>query len=315
MIDSVELYKTALQWQNLNLRYNDIYKDQVKNSYLQTVTAIFYELVTQKNSPLLSEMCAANDIDFAAKNFKLEKINARLEKNSVDMYCIVFGLNEIFSKNLDACANFYETVKKIIFTGKNLGPESFTQIIILLKNIDKLLKKFSPQPPNEEKILLQELNSIAKNRTADDEKIIAEIIKVQAAAQNSLKAISEIRDGLDFRTLQEPITQLIFLYHKLDDNLKRHPQTDAQKGYSALIKRCQKFLDYITQSLEMLGVELISASGGAFNPDLHKILDDEKISTNSTVTKIKKIGFIYKGKILEKATVEVGGGETDENRN
>lgn len=303
MIDSLSFYGAALQWQNMNLRYNDCYQETVKNFYLQIVTTVFYELTARKNSPLLSEMCAANKINFDAKNFQLEKINvSRLAvETSFDMYCILRGVNISFSENLDACSNFYESVKTYIFEGNALNPEVFPQLINLLKSIDNQLKNFSSSEEN----LLQDLNSIAKNRIGDDEKIISEIIKVQASMQNSLKQISEIRDGLDFRTLQEPIYQLLNLYNKIDDNLKLHPQNDMNKGYERLLKRCQSYLKYIAQSLEMLGVELINATGETFNPDKHKILDDEKFSADSVVTKVNKIGFIYKGKILEKAVVEV----------
>ena len=295
MIDSVEFYNAAFCLPQKNL------------SYLQIVTAIFYELTTKKNSPLISEMCATNGIDFDAQNFQVEKISvSRLPYavNSFDMYIILVGLNEAFSKNLDACAMVYESFKNYVFAGNPLNPKFFPQLINLLENIDEHLKKSSPQISNDEN-LLQELNCIAKDRTEDDEKIIAEIIKVQADVQNSLKAISEIRDGLDFRTLQEPIKQLIYLYNKLDDNLKLHPQSDAAKGYERLLKRCQSFLKYIAQSLKMLGVELINETGGTFDPDKNKVIDDENFSLDSTVTKVNKIGFIYKGKVIEKSLVEV----------
>ena len=292
MIDSADIYNAALSSPQKNL------------SYLQIVTTVFYELTTQKNSPLLSEMCVFNKINFDAKNFRLEKIDARrlyYVENSFDMYCILSGLNEAFSKNLDACAKVYDSMKNYVFAGAPLNPNFFPKLINLLQNIDE---KLSPKIPREEN-LLQDLNSIAKNRIGADEKIIAEIIKVQASMQNSLKQISEIRDGLDYRTLQEPIYQLINLYNKIDDNLKLHPQNDINKGYERLLKRCQSFLKYIAQSLEMLGVELINTAGETFNPDKHKVFDDEKSSPDSVVAKVNKIGFIYKGKVLEKAVVEL----------
>ena len=262
-------------------------------------------------------MCSMNSINFDAQNFQLEKLSvSRLSyaENSFDMYCIVAGLNEAFSKNLDACANVYESMQNYMFVGASLPNESLPHFMNLLQILDKHLEKFSVQEKrlavqavNEEKILLQKLDFIARTRRNDDEKIIAEIVDVQAAVQNSLKQISEIRDGIDFRTLQEPINQLINLYNKIDDNLKRHPQEDAAKGYGALIRRCQSFLKYIVQSLEMLGVELINETGGTLDPDLHKVVDAENFSLDSTVTKIIKIGFIYKGKVLEKAVVVVKG--------
>ena len=315
MFDSVDFYNAAFKWQQVNLSNNNNYSEYVKTAYLQIITTVFYELTTKRKSPLLSEMCAVNGINFSGQNFQVEKINVcRLScvKNSFDMYCIFQGLNIAFSENLDACSIFFEKCKPNIFSCCTIDKNSFKKLIDCLTMIDMQLKKFLPQAPNEEKILLQELNFIAKNRISDDEKIIAEIIKIQAAMQNevltiqnSLKQISEIRDGLDFRTLREPIYQLIQLYEKFDSNLKRHPMEDTEKGYRELIRRCNSFLRYIVQSLEMLGVELINTTGGIFDPDKHKVVDDENFSLDSTVTKINKIGFIYKGKILEKAEVEV----------
>ena len=132
--------------------------------------------------------------------------------------------------------------------------------------------------------------------------------------QNSLKQIADIRDDLDFRTMKEPINQLIQLYEKLNDTLKRHPQ---ENGYDKLIKRCNSFLKYLIQSLEMLGVEIINNTGEIFNPDKNKTSNDENFSPNSIVTKINKAGFIYKGQIIAKAEVEIAanGGGSDENRN
>lgn len=306
MIDSVGFYNAAF------------HSPHKKFNYLQIVSTVFYELLTQKNSPLLSEMCSMNGITFAAQNFQLEKLSvSRLSyaNNSFDMYCIVSGLNEAFSKNLDACAKVYESMQNYMFVGASLPVESFQHFMTLLQNLDKHLEKFSAQEKkflsqavNEEKILLQKLDFIARTRKGDDEKIIAEIIDLQATLQNSLQQILEIRDDIDFRTLKEPVNQLIFLYNKIDDNLKRHPQEDAAKGYAALIKRCQSFLKYIIQSLEMLGVEIIDETGKTFDPDLNKVIDNENISLDSVVTKVHKIGFIYKGKVLEKSLVEVAGG-------
>lgn len=117
--------------------------------------------------------------------------------------------------------------------------------------------------------------------------------------------------------MKEPIYQLIQLYKKLDDNLKLHPQEDASKGYAALIKRCQSFLNYIAQSLKMLGVEIINNAGEKFDPDKNQVADDLKISFDSTVTQINKIGFIYRGQVLENEEVEVAesGGKLNENWN
>ena len=164
---------------------------------------------------------------------------------------------------------------------------------------------------------MKTLDDIAQNRKADDEKIVDEIKKVQQtmqdelnAVQQSLKKISEIREEIDYRSLKEPIYQLIELYRKIDDNVKRHPMEDTAKGYSSLMKRCESFLKYVNQSLKMLGVELINETDITFNPDKNKLADDEQAPLDSTVTKIIKVGFIYKGQVLEKAEVEISKSES-----
>ena len=157
-----------------------------------------------------------------------------------------------------------------------------------------------------------ELQNISQARHADDELIIDELKKIQLSMQDevstlrtSLKHIAEVRDGIDFALMREPITQLIELHRKLADNLKLHPQDDVQKGYNSLLRRCTGFLKYITQSLAMLGVELIDETGCMVDPDKHIVEDETRASLNATVEKIIRVGFIYKGKVLEKAVVEI----------
>ena len=305
-----------------------------KNFYLRIVTTTFYELLTTKTSPLISKFCADNRINFLAENFKIETLNPSLpSSSSFDMYCIFQGLAVAFSENLDTCESFCndEAVNNYIFRRRVLRDELKKDLIELLKAIDGHMKKFQPVEKVVEKIvyvekpappkviddketvaLLKNLDAIAENRKSDDEKIVDEIKKVQQAMQDeldtvqkSLKQIAEIREGLDYRSLKEPIYQLIQLYHKLYDNVKRHPAADTAKGYAKLIKSCNSFLTYVTQSLKMLGVELINETGGTFNPDKNKVADDEPVELDATVTKVNKIGFIYKGQVLEKAEVEV----------
>ena len=183
--------------------------------------------------------------------------------------------------------------------------------------VEKIIEKPVEKPATPQIVsdadstnLLKALDEIAKNRKSDDEKIVDEIKNIQqtlqgelSAIQQSLKQISEIRDDIDFRGMKEPIYQLIQLYYKLDDNLKRHPMADKDRGYTALIKRCESFLKYVAQSLKMLGVELINETGKTFDPDKNKVADDSPVSIDSTVTKIVKAGFMYKKQIIEKAEV------------
>lgn len=331
-----------------------------KTFYMQIVTTIFYELLTDKTSPLLSRFCADNGLhNLDVKNFQIlyTPQNFSLLPSSVDMYLTLYGLKILFTENVDACSDNYDrqNFQNNIFRGQPLGDTYAQSVINFFYEIDDSLKKFQQvekivevpvekvvekvvQVPVEKNVekpvekvvevpaapqivsdaessdLLKALGEIAKNRKLDDEKIVDEIKKVQqsvqgelSAIQQSLKQISEIRDDIDFRSMKEPIYQLIQLYHKLDDNLKRHPMADKDKGYSSLIKRCESFLKYVTQSLKMLGVEIINETGKTFNPDKNKVADDSPVSLDSTVTKIVKAGFMYKGQILEKAEVVASG--------
>lgn len=239
-------------------------------------------------------------------------------------------------QTIDDCLEKFHSTEKIVYVEKPVEkvvekviekPAEKVIEKIVEKPVENAVEKSVEKPVEEtappkviddnEDNLMKALDEIAQNRKADDEKIVDEIKKVQQtmqdefnAVQESLKKISEIREEIDYRGLKEPIYQLIQLYHKIDDSLKRHPMEDTAKGYSSLMKRCESFLKYVTQSLKMLGVELIDETGITFNPDKNKIADDEQAPLDSTVTKIIKIGFIYKGQVLEKAEVEVFGGNS-----
>ena len=288
MVDSLTLYYEACRFAA------QIPQNFLRNYYFQIVTTMFYELTTKKNSPILSKFCADNSVTIDAENFKIEKVQpSPLKINFCDIYFISHGLDIAFEKNLDACAKCFN---ENIFHGKILSEEYTSKFFLHWQNIDSHLEKFYH---NEEKLSWQ-------NRKADDEKIIDEIKKVQLSMQETLKKISAIQDETEFRGVKEPINQLIQLYRKLDENLKRHPMTDTQKGYAELIKRCNKMLNYIVQSLKMLGVEVIDETGGTFNPDRNKVADDSVEPLDSVVTKIVKVGFSYKGvDVIEKAEVEV----------
>ena len=279
MIDSLTLYNEAVILQKTNLENKNKLQESVKKSYLQILTTVFHELITKRNSPLISVICMKNRIDFNGENFNIDLDKPRslsCFESSGDMYYILYGLNTIFSKDLNACEHIFETIKKSIFNNTKFDPRELKSH---LKKLDTNLEKFSSKENSAPKIqseseetLIQNLSNITSNRKADDEKIIDELTKIQVTMQNSLKQISELRDDIDFRNVQEPINQLIQLYYKLDEILKYPPQED---DYEKLVKRCESFLQYIIQSLESLGVEISE------NPDENK-----------------KIGFVYKGKTM-----------------
>lgn len=328
MTDSLTLYNEALNLQKANLGNKNALQASVKNSYLQILTTVFYELITKKNSPLISAMCRNNQINFDVENFEIDLRIPRTvncHESSGDMYYVLYGLNTIASKDLNACDRIFDSIKMTVFNNARFDIGNFRELRNNLKSIDTQLKEFLSKENSVPEIqvaeikteessenLSQNLNNISQSRKNDDEKIIAEIKKLQSTAQlelktiqDSLKKIAEIRDEIDFRSMKEPVNQLIQLYYKLDDNLKRHPQEDIEKGYTSLIKRCERFLEYITQSLKMLGVEVIDNTGEIFNPDKNKFAEGATNSLDSIVTKINRIGFTYKGQVIEKAEVEV----------
>lgn len=354
MINSLELYNEALTFAKNNSNAAAI--PVLKNYYLQITTMTFYELITRKNSPLISTLCRINNIDLPTKNFSI--MPAQVSFNlytSFDLSAIVYGLNVALSENLDSCLNVFEGNSNNIFRGSGLSDESFQALIMYLKALDETLGKFRATeriikipvekrievpverivekrvevpvekiievpiqqatqkiPDEDEKIFLQSLTTLADNRNSADEKIISEIKQVQLSLQGelstlqaTLKRISEIRDGIDFKTLEEPIYQLVQLFDMINETAQRHPQPDSQKGYEKLIKRCKSFARYVEQSLAMLGAQLINETNIPLDTTKHKAINAVQPSNSAKVAKVLNVGIIYKGKILRKAEVEI----------
>ena len=303
MSNSLEIYKEILAAEN---------PAGLKNYYLQLVTTIFYELTTKKTSPLISFFCQMNIQNFTPKNFQLQPAQIVFNRQtSFDMYVIIFGFNVAIYENLDSALKVYEIYKQNIFRGVPLQENYFQALIKNLAALDEGLGKFLKKP-DPDKDFLQNLNALSENRHAADEKIIAEIKKIQLALQEelprlqgTLKTISDIRDGIDFKATAEPINQLIQLFDKLHETLQRHPQADAQKGYEILLRRCKNFSRFIEQALAMLGAQLIKEINIPLNPDMHEISDAVRPSAQAKVSKILRVGLIYKGQILRKAEVEI----------
>lgn len=309
MTNSLELYKEILTFARNNPTAQAFYV--LKNFYLQLVTMTFYELTAKKTSPLMSLFCQMNCADFAPKNFKITPQQPINLPTNFDMYMVVDGLNYAFSENLDSSLNIFEPYKKDIFRGLPLNGNYLEELINNLAKLDNYLGKFSSAkiPAADDKNFLQDL---IQTRQVDDEKIIGEIKNVQRALQDelprlqsTLKIISEIRDGLEFKTLEEPINQLIQLFDKVNETLQTHPKADTQKGYENLIKRCKTFARYIEQSLGMLGAKLINEINIPVDFAKHDVINIARPPDSAKVSKILRVGLIYKGQILRKAEVEV----------
>lgn len=341
MIDSLTTYGEALAFAKNNPTAEAV--PNLKNFYLQMMTMTFYELTTRKNSPLLSALCQAYKVNLPTKNFSLLSSAAFFNQHtSFDLYLIVYGLNVALAENLDSCMKFFDDNAQGVFRGNSLTAEDFQKLFVILAALDDSLGRFSPavqivekrvEVPVEKIIekrvevpveknssasdeeynnLLRGLNTLATNRQADDEKILTAIKKVQSdlqeelpRLQESLKKISEIRDGIEHNTLAEPIYQLLNLYDMMNETAQQHPQTDIQRGYEKLVRRCKNFPSYVEQALSMLGAELINEIDVPLDVSKHKAVDAVRPSKSAKVSKILSVGLIYKGQIQRKAEVEI----------
>ena len=183
---------------------------------------------------------------------------------------------------------------------------------IVEKRVEVPVEKNSSVLEAEEKELLRGLGTLANNRRAEDEKILGEIKKVQLSLQDelprlqeSLKKISEIRDGVEYKMLTEPIYQLLQLYDTLSETAGLHPQADIQRGYEKLVRRCKNFPSYVEQSLEMLGAKLINETDVPLDVSRHKVINVARPSKDAKVSKILSVGLIYKDQVWRKAEVEI----------
>ncbi len=271
-----------------------------KTRYVQLVTTIFYELVTQKNSPLLSALCHVNQINFAPKNFRLEPLQADFAvPTSVDLFLLLYGLNVAAEENLSSVCKVFDE-----HAGKQFPTEALPEMCdFCLSALDNGLAKFTADDSHV-------LKTLADERHASDEKIITEIKSLQLSLQDELRTIAQIRDGLDFAAQREPIRQLIELFDKLNEISQRHPLPDTQKGYGELVRRCQSLLRYVKQSLAMLGAQFVSEVNVPVNLNLHETPPDSRPTDRATVSKILRAGFVYKGQVIRRAQVEfVDGGD------
>ena len=329
MTDSFELYKEALTFARNNSTAAAV--PFLKNFYLQLVTTTFYELTTRKTSPLLSALCQMNRIDYAPKNFS--NMPAQQSFNlptSFDLYIIIDGINFAFSENLNSSLKIYDLYKKDVFRGQFLRQDFFQELIKILMTLDESLGKFrggekiiekrvevpaekkSSALDEDDKKFLQSLDALAENRKTDDEKILTEIKNVQLSLQDelprlqeTLKKILEIREGIEYKSTEEPIRQLIGLFDKLYETAQQHPQEDAQRGYEKLVRRCKNFPRYVEQALAMLGAKLINETGVPFDPAKHEATNAARPSYSAKVSKILSVGLTYKGQVRRKAEVEI----------
>lgn len=296
-----------------------------ESHYLLLVTTTFYELVTARESPLISKFCRDHQFHFDSKNFIIDFTTDAKLKNPVapmDMLIITYGLTFAFT-SLDNCAKVYRTFGEKLFQNLDINDDENAKLTGNFKRLDECIGNFfdkaAPKVETQTETVravsdenfIAELNELASARTASDEKIIDDIKNLQLALQEeleavrgSLKEISDLRDDIDFRTVREPIEQLLNLIDKLNATLAQHPNENESKGYAQLIKRCNSFSRYLLQTLGSLGAEVINPVGGEMiNPDEHEVFGSA--SLQAKVVKVNRIGCRYKGRVIKKAEVEV----------
>lgn len=303
--------------------------------YIRIINTLFYELITKKKSQLLSYLCSVNKVFPDVKNFRIEEQRCAY-RSTYDIIPILEGINISFTKDLNECRYLYKhSYKKCTFTSMEFSKESDFQqtIVIELRNLDKnignaILNFSETQKESEQKRganmvrepkvkaadiicrihdpkLTEKLNRYADERRVYDISLSEQIQQLQVSLQDELKQIMSIRDGIDYNIAQEAVSQFISLFHLVDETLRYHPNDENKDSYHNLIESCEDFLENIMQSLAMLGVILINDVGEPFNIEKHRLAPGRTPVREAIVSKVTKLGFIYKNKIIEKAEVEI----------
>lgn len=337
--DSLGLYQSACAYSKQAMQLQQGRHGSRKNSshistdmeafYVQIISTMFYEIVTRKNTELLSYLCAVNHVCADTTHFSLFHKQCPY-KSTYDLLGLIHGLNIAFSENLDECRRLYTAQykndmfqDKVFAQGFDYTARISEELVTLDRHLERLLSSAAPQnadvlkPKNtpEEKNaivldrhdpkLTDKFNQYAEERRANDSALLDQIQQLQVSLQGELKQIMSIREGIDYNTIQEAINQFISLHTLISETLPYHPNTESEDGYQDLIDSCEDFLANIEQSLSMLGVSIINDAGQIFTPERHKAVQGSQIVRGSVIAKVKKIGFIYKDKVLERAEVEL----------
>lgn len=153
----------------------------------------------------------------------------------------------------------------------------------------------------------ERLKVLADNRQKADKIILQNIQNLQKNLQAELQEIAKIREGLEFETLKESISQVVAIHGLLWDILEGHSlnDVDAAKGYGNLIDCCDNLQKNIVQALAMLGVTYINDADIPYAPNIHRTQPGVRPTRNAMVTRILRPGFSYRSKTLEKAIVEL----------
>lgn len=343
--DSYELYCRAchIGGQYFSQKYPSGHRvgeemaDILEEYYIRIINLMFYELITMKNSKLLSYLCSVNQIFPNVINFEIIQHQCTY-KNTYDIISILAGINIVFVKDLNECRNLYRSnfktctfndmvffnepeTKRIIESNLRDLDKNIGNIVLRFKNNKKELKQEcmnnimkEPETKTANTVcrvhdpkLTEKLNKYANERREYDVSLLERIQQLQVSLQDELKQIMSIRDGIDYNITQEAVNQFILLFHLVDETLHYHPNDGNNNSYHNLIESCEDFLENILQSLAMLGVVLINDVGVPFNIEKHRLVQGRAPVRKAIVSKVTKLGFIYKNKVIEKAEVEIVG--------
>lgn len=337
--DSKTIYESACYRRQkiLNSRnqrsdnYDYTLRNELEPYYIQIINTMFYELITKRSSDLLSELCSCNKIETDVQNYRINNLRCPTVGN-FDLIPILYGINIAFTKSLEECKNVFNVYVKQIFCKATFSSKSENmKIADGLKELDKNIGRISSIPDKNSGSSLREgrlnkmkeakspeiilrihdpkltekLNQLAENRKANDSALSEQIQQLQMSLQDELKQIMSIREGIDYNITQEAINQFIFLFSLISETLQYHPNEEKKDSYYNLIESCEDFLENIKQSLAMLGVAMINEVGEIYDPERHKMAFGQQPIRQGIISKVIKIGFAYKDKVLEKAEVEV----------
>jgi molecular chaperone GrpE (heat shock protein) len=291
----------------------------------------------RRESDLLSAFCSSNNIYDTFTNFTIKKINLPgiSLKNNYDLLSIVDGITTAFLDSVDVCASkHWATYKGYTFQRTQL-PKNHRYFVLVPELLGKFDVKIGslllshtqhrnkqlqqgnaePEKAKTPDITIRmhdskhtdQLNQLAEKRIKDDVALTEKIQSLQMSLQDELKQIMEIREGIDYNTTEEAIRQFMELYSLLSDILQyHHPNKEENERYCDLVDSCEDFLECIVQSLAILGVMLINDPPGTkFDSERHKSAHNATPQRQNIITRVVKIGFAYKNKVLEKATVEL----------
>jgi hypothetical protein len=113
-IDSIAMYKEACESKLSNV--------SLDSCYVTIIAIMFYELMRNRKSELLSLLCSSHNIDIKATNFHIIPCKNYKLKNAYDLLPIIDGLNTAFSKDLALCGDLYSLkYEGRVFTGDKIG--------------------------------------------------------------------------------------------------------------------------------------------------------------------------------------------------